>query len=721
MIKKRYVAIFIALALVVVFSSIYTYHKNYTVQLEESLIGLERLGESATAQYNATFFQICDTVEAGVMALKEDASADNIKAMFGDKTSESYFIEDMILLYEDGTYHSTYGSMGISPDKATPFFALQEEAYCVSLIPSLMGENVFYAVNYLVIDDKPALYLIGLNLPKINDVTRPEMYSAYYSYVYLLSGDGYFIYHPDQSMLGKNIINHSESLQENAQMDNSSYSKLISVIKKDPQIVKIYYFDYTAYDTKKISYANRLDAFNGVLFIAADYDVIRDTHMQATLRTLLPLMACLILGVYTLYRYLYLIKYTDYFTEVKNDLAFRKRLERHLTTGVNEEHYLVLKIENVIHSKDKDFMYDDSVFYKISNYFKLLSPYYEDLYRISRVHYVFVLKSKTSKKVISSLLYEIKRNICNETDGELYIRGKVLLMTLDHMKSINNLNDVDNKLLSNMDDYYNNLMQANPVEFIKYSDVIQELDTASKEKALIENAIVNKTIKPHYQPIVDLRNGELLKHEVLLRIEDDKMPFTTSEFIERAEAEGLMEKVDQTMVRQAFKMYNHRLLTTGKRTPLSINISSRSIHGEMKKFIFDAAKKCDIKPSDITFELTETTEIEDYDDTIAYLKLFRDKGFHIAIDDFGTGYSHVALLSKIQVDYVKIDNIFIENMHHDKQKLKTLNALVYLAKNYNTKVIAEYMDSIDSIEVLKKIGVEYGQGHYFGQAVPEIR
>lgn len=175
------------------------------------------------------------------------------------------------------------------------------------------------------------------------------------------------------------------------------------------------------------------------------------------------------------------------------------------------------------------------------------------------------------------------------------------------------------------------------------------------------------------------------------------------------------------MIRQSFKMYNHRLLTTGKHTPLSINISCKSINEEMKKYILDVAKKCDIRPNDITFELTETSGIEDCHHTISYLNLFREKGFNIAIDDFGTGYSHVALLSKLQVDYVKIDGIFIQNMHRDKQKLKTLNALVYLAKNYNTKIIAEYMDSIDSIEVLKKIGVEYGQGYYFGQPRPQIR
>jgi EAL domain-containing protein (putative c-di-GMP-specific phosphodiesterase class I) len=522
-------------------------------------------------------------------------------------------------------------------------------------------------------------------------------------------------------MLGKNIINHSEDLQENAQMDNSSYSKLIHVIKKDPEIVKNYYFKYTAYDTNKISYANRLDPFNGVLFIAADYDVIRDTHMQATLRTLLPLMICLILSIYTLYRYLYLIKYTDYFTEVKNDLAFRKRLEKHLTTGVNEENYLVLKIENVIHSKNKDFMYDDSVFYNISNYFKLLSPYYEDLYRISRVHYVFVLKRKSSQKHISNLLHKIQQNISNKTKDKLNISGKILLIKLDDIKSIVNLNDVDNKILSCMDDYYNNLMQVNLTHFIKYNDIIQSLDIKSKERTLIENAIVNKKIIAHYQPIVSLQSGDILKHEVLLRIKDIPLPFSTAEFIEKAEDENLINKVDQIMIREAFKKYNQRLLITGKRTPLSINISCKSINEDMKKYIFDLVKKCDIKTSDITFELTETSQIENCHHTISFLNHFREKGFKIAIDDFGTGYSHVALLSKLQVDYVKIDGIFIKNMHHDKQKLKTLNALVYLAKNYNTKVIAEYMDSIDSIEVLKKIGVEYGQGHYFGQAVPEIR
>lgn len=332
--------------------------------------------------------------------------------------------------------------------------------------------------------------------------------------------------------------------KKSTQMDSDDYSKLITVIKKDPNSIKNYYFDYTAYDTKKISYANRLDNFNGILFIAADYEVICDTHMTATLRTLLPLITCLILGVYTLYRYLYLIKYTDYFTEVKNDLAFRKRLEKHLIAGIHEEDYLVLKIEHVIHSKDKDFMYDDSVFYKISNYFKGLSAYYEDLYRISRVHYVFVLKNNSTKKELLTLLQEIKCNISSENNGELYIRGKTLFIKLDKIPSIVNLNDINNKILTCMDSYYDNLMQSTPTDFIQYSHIIQTLSMESHEKHLIENAIINKKIIPHYQPIGNLENGKILKHEVLLRIDDKKIPFTTSEFIERAESQNLIEKVD---------------------------------------------------------------------------------------------------------------------------------------------------------------------------------
>lgn len=145
MIKKRYIAIFIALALVVIFSSIYTYHKNYTVQLEESLIGLERLGESATVQYDATFFQIYETMDSAIMTLKTAPSPTDITSIFAEKTNQSYFIEDMILLYEDGTYHSNNEYIGTSLDKAMSFFPLEgeEEVLYISLLPSLISNDIF--------------------------------------------------------------------------------------------------------------------------------------------------------------------------------------------------------------------------------------------------------------------------------------------------------------------------------------------------------------------------------------------------------------------------------------------------------------------------------------------------------------------------------------------------------------------------------------------------
>ncbi len=118
--------------------------------------------------------------------------------------------------------------------------------------------------------------------------------------------------------------------------------------------------------------------------------------------------------------------------------------------------------------------------------------------------------------------------------------------------------------------------------------------------------------------------------------------------------------------------------------------------------------------------MTETAALNNLDASIKSLNALREMGFKLAIDDFGTGYAHVELLSKLVVDYIKIDGMFILDVDKDEQKLKTLNALVYIAKNYNAKIIAEFVENENVVLILKKLGIEYGQGYYFGKPSEDV-
>jgi EAL domain-containing protein (putative c-di-GMP-specific phosphodiesterase class I) len=232
--------------------------------------------------------------------------------------------------------------------------------------------------------------------------------------------------------------------------------------------------------------------------------------------------------------------------------------------------------------------------------------------------------------------------------------------------------------------------------------------------------IMNENIIPFFQPIVNLTTNEVIKHEVLMRVDDKDNFINTFKIIEIAEKEGLVEKIDRSIIAQSFHMYKTMFKESGKRVPLSINLSSKSINGKLIDYIMKCVDQYDVIPEDITFELTETATSDDLDATLYYLKTLRSRGFKIAIDDFGTGYAHVELLSKVDVDYIKIDGVFVMNASNDKKKLKTLIALVYLAKNYDTEIIAEFIEDQQTIDILKRLNVEFGQGYYFGKPDREL-
>lgn len=718
MVKKKYIVAIIILAIVVIASSVFNYNKNYTSNISESMDLLKDLSDSVKSQYDATFFEICIAVEKAIEDTSNGSISDEKKVEILSKyVSTSYFVEDLAILYDDGKYLSSLGIVNTDLEKASTFFSGDESLLCAGMLESISDESLMYAVNRIIDENgEKYLFLVGLNYNNLNMITRPENYHAQHSYVYLVTGDGYFLYHPDNKVIGKNIINDKKLIQQRTGIDDIDYDKLLQLLNKTPSKVRSKSLEYKSNGEEMQAYANRLEAFNGVVVLTSNFSKIKDELFKETLRTILPLIGCLIIGIIVFLRYLFLIKYTDYFTEVKNDRAFRKYMIK--TENDNEdEKYLILKIENIIDSEDRDFLYDDSIFYKISSYFKGLKNEYKELYRISRVHYIFRIKDIQS---MFDLIRRIKGNV-GSGEESIILRGKIMCLNIDKSKETFSTMDIDNKIVHSMDDYYTELINYRDLKVTNYSDILSSFKDDTMKKNYVENLISNKEIVPYFQPIVDTSSREIFMHEVLLRVKTQDKRYTTQEIIEIAEKEALVQKIDRLIIAQAFGEYNRRQYSYGKRTKLSINISGKSVDGKLKDYIIENAEKYYIEPEDITFELTETAALEGDKNAIVYLNILREKGFKLAIDDFGTGYSHISLLSKIHPDYIKIDGVFVQDVWQEEKRMKTLNALVYLCKNYNSKIIAEHVEDAKVLAILKKMEVEYAQGYYYSRAVPEIK
>ncbi|HPA63445.1 MAG TPA: EAL domain-containing protein, partial [Spirochaetota bacterium] len=115
-------------------------------------------------------------------------------------------------------------------------------------------------------------------------------------------------------------------------------------------------------------------------------------------------------------------------------------------------------------------------------------------------------------------------------------------------------------------------------------------------------------------------------------------------------------------------------------------------------------------------EIVETEELKDLDRVISVLNQIKSEGIRIAVDDFGSGYSNFDYLIKINPTYVKIDQTIIQRVMTDERAKELLKSIVLFAKNSGIQTVAEFIDSIELEDEMRRVGIDYVQGWLIGKA-----
>jgi len=721
MIKSRYIVAFVLLVTILFATIGLTYNKNYSDHLDQTYDTVERMTESASYLYDAIFFGMCKSVEQGIEVVKNnprDASA--IESYIQSESLASYYLSDIAIFYEDGLFAKTGVMPNIDFSELSEYYQTPEEQLCIGLIKHEEYPNTYYAVNRTIDKDgNIVLILVGIDYELINTVVRPESYALLNGSLFMISHDGYFLYHKNPNIMGKNLHSDKEYIKSEVKLSDEDYKVLIRAMNSKSRNTLPKYLEYEAEGIEKMGFFKHLNAFSGAVFLTIDFSSLKSQQLIAMLRSFVPLFLVLVLATYVLVKYIYMIKFTDYFTEVMNERAYHSHLHKEQKKGTEEEHYLIIKVDSVLDGEEKEIKYNDEVFYTISEHCKGLKSEYEKLFRISRVHYMFLLKNgQFNSEENLSILKSLRGRLSTSDDSVAFIRGKYGFYHMDQVQMLEAF-DADSVMIQHMENHSNFLTETESHKTSKYSEIVNQRESRSKEKVILETAILEKRIDLFYQPIVDLQTDVVMSNEVQIRIKTDEGYLMPGPYIKIAEEEALVEKLDRIMIEKAFQ-YAHKCWTnTRHRLELSLNLSAKSINDGMVSFILEYAGKSLIKNKCVTFELTETADFRNMDEAVYQLMRLKKAGFKLAVDDFGTGYSHVELLSKLPVDYVKIDGNFVKDAFQDERVLKTLNALVYLAKNYETEIVAKFVESDKVMHILRKMEVEYGQGYYFSQPTKE--
>ncbi|RXT08692.1 EAL domain-containing protein [Ammoniphilus sp. CFH 90114] len=258
----------------------------------------------------------------------------------------------------------------------------------------------------------------------------------------------------------------------------------------------------------------------------------------------------------------------------------------------------------------------------------------------------------------------------------------------------------------------------------RYHFFTEDMDGQNSKRLQLESglrrALDKKEFKVYYQPKVDIRTGEWIATEALLRWNHTKLgAIPPDQFIPLAEETGLIVPIGEWVIREACKQ-NKKWQDEGY-GPLTVcvNISTRQfLQDRLLRVIESALEESGLPPQYLNLEITESVAMTDVDRCIEKLNQLRSLGVRLSLDDFGTGFSSLSYLKRFPIDILKIDQSFIQDMLRDTQDAAIVRTIINVALNLNLIVTAEGVETSDHLEFLANEGCQEAQGYYFSRPLP---
>jgi EAL domain-containing protein (putative c-di-GMP-specific phosphodiesterase class I) len=186
-----------------------------------------------------------------------------------------------------------------------------------------------------------------------------------------------------------------------------------------------------------------------------------------------------------------------------------------------------------------------------------------------------------------------------------------------------------------------------------------------------------------------------------------------AEFLPIAEEFSLTGQLDRWVVDQA--------LDLARREPLTVNLSAHSIGDPGILAAVTKAIATGLDPTNLIFEITETAVVTDFNRALTFVLDLGELGFDLALDDFGTGFGSFDYLKNLPARYVKIDMEFVCEINEAPVNKEIVRSIVEIARSLEKMTIAEGVENEDVMETLLTLGVDYGQGWYFGAPQPHTQ
>ncbi len=252
-----------------------------------------------------------------------------------------------------------------------------------------------------------------------------------------------------------------------------------------------------------------------------------------------------------------------------------------------------------------------------------------------------------------------------------------------------------------------------------------EMGTSVQVRASLENELreawTNGELWVAIQPIVNLKEQRVSGGELLMRwTKSDGTVVPPSLFIPIVEENGMILELGLWMIERAcIKLQSWAFDPNLSNATIAVNVSGRQlidedfvakIHYAIDCYSFDRSR--------LIIEVTESMMIDESMGIDRKLKELKEMGLQVALDDFGTGYSSLSMLSRLPIDYLKIDQSFVMGMTSCSRTMSLTHSILLLAKGLGLKVIGEGIEELAHSQTLIKMGCDFGQGFVFSRPIP---
>jgi len=234
----------------------------------------------------------------------------------------------------------------------------------------------------------------------------------------------------------------------------------------------------------------------------------------------------------------------------------------------------------------------------------------------------------------------------------------------------------------------------------------------------MRQALAQDRFRLHYQPQVDLRSGEVVGTEALIRWRDPELgEVSPGEFIPVAEESGFIIAIGDWVLRRAVAQ---AAAWVAAGTPMTVSVNVSALQFQQPGFVDGVAsvlREAGLAAPWLELELTESILIQDAQDAMLRLQALAQLGVKLAIDDFGTGYSSLAYLKRFPIGRLKIDRSFISGLPSEESDVAIVQAILHMGRALHLQVVAEGVENEAQRQFLQDAGCDLYQGYLFAPAL----